>query len=153
MKKLSQITHFCGVKPLAWKSGCVKFLTNSMSECVSQVLSALEDSKWGWSILVVLLCYPCILMCKALLLMMRWKLEVLLWYKDVTKLEALLWYLYNYRGWLSTLHASPKAAVCSKIQSTRQGLSLSFPLAVHRVQQCLLHPNVQCTSSNRKPAS
>ena len=30
-KKLSQITHFCGVKLLAWKSGCVKFLTNSMS--------------------------------------------------------------------------------------------------------------------------
>ena len=30
-KKLSQITHFCGVKLLAWKSGCVNFLTNSMS--------------------------------------------------------------------------------------------------------------------------
>ena len=26
-----QITHFCGVKLLAWKSGCVKFWTNIMS--------------------------------------------------------------------------------------------------------------------------
>ena len=53
-------------------------------KCVSQVLSALEDSMWGWSILVVLLWYPCILICQALLLKMRWKLEVLLWYKDIT---------------------------------------------------------------------
>ena len=28
---MSQITHFCGVKLLAWKSGCVKFWTNIMS--------------------------------------------------------------------------------------------------------------------------
>ena len=26
--RMSLITHFCGVKLLAWKSGCVKFLTN-----------------------------------------------------------------------------------------------------------------------------
>ena len=31
-EKMSQITHFCGVKFLAWKSGGVKFLTNSMSD-------------------------------------------------------------------------------------------------------------------------
>ena len=30
-RKMSQFTRFCGVKFLAWKSGCVKFLTNSMS--------------------------------------------------------------------------------------------------------------------------
>ena len=30
-RKMSQFTHFCGVKFLAWKSGCVKFLTYSMS--------------------------------------------------------------------------------------------------------------------------
>ena len=30
-KKLSQITHFCDVKLLAWKSGCVKFWTNIIS--------------------------------------------------------------------------------------------------------------------------
>ena len=30
-EKNVKITHFCGVKLLAWKSGCVKFLTNSMS--------------------------------------------------------------------------------------------------------------------------
>ena len=30
-KKISQITHFCGVKLLAWKSGGVNFLTNIMS--------------------------------------------------------------------------------------------------------------------------
>ena len=30
-KKMSQITQFCGVKFLAWKSGCVNFLTNFMS--------------------------------------------------------------------------------------------------------------------------
>ena len=30
-KKMSQITHFCIVKLLAWKSGCVKFWTNIMS--------------------------------------------------------------------------------------------------------------------------
>ena len=29
-RKMSQFTCFCGVKFLAWKSGCVKFLTNSM---------------------------------------------------------------------------------------------------------------------------
>ena len=29
---MSQITHFCGVKLLAWYSGCVKFWTNIMSE-------------------------------------------------------------------------------------------------------------------------
>ena len=29
---MSQFTRFCGVKFLAWKSGCVKFLTNIMSE-------------------------------------------------------------------------------------------------------------------------
>ena len=28
---MSQITHFCGVKLIAWKSGCVKFWTNIMS--------------------------------------------------------------------------------------------------------------------------
>ena len=28
---MSQITHFCGVKLVAWKSGCVKFWTNIMS--------------------------------------------------------------------------------------------------------------------------
>ena len=28
---MSQITHFCGVQLLAWKSGCVKFWTNIMS--------------------------------------------------------------------------------------------------------------------------
>ena len=28
---MSLITHFCGVKLLAWKSGCVKFWTNIMS--------------------------------------------------------------------------------------------------------------------------
>ena len=28
---MSQITHFCNVKLLAWKSGCVKFWTNIMS--------------------------------------------------------------------------------------------------------------------------
>ena len=28
---MSQITRFCGVKLLAWKSGCVKFWTNIMS--------------------------------------------------------------------------------------------------------------------------
>ena len=32
-EKMSQITHFCGVNFLAWKSGSVKFLTNIMSEC------------------------------------------------------------------------------------------------------------------------
>ena len=31
-RKMSQFTRFCGVKFLAWKSGCVKFLTNSMSD-------------------------------------------------------------------------------------------------------------------------
>ena len=30
-RKMSQFTRFCGVKFLAWKSGCVNFLTNSMS--------------------------------------------------------------------------------------------------------------------------
>ena len=30
--KMSQITHFCGVKYLAWKSGGVKFWTNIMSD-------------------------------------------------------------------------------------------------------------------------
>ena len=30
-RKMSQITHFCGVKFLAWKSGSVKFWTNIMS--------------------------------------------------------------------------------------------------------------------------
>ena len=30
-RKLSQFMRFCGVKFLAWKSGCVIFLTNSMS--------------------------------------------------------------------------------------------------------------------------
>ena len=30
-RKMSQFTRFCGVKFLAWKSGCVRFLTNSMS--------------------------------------------------------------------------------------------------------------------------
>ena len=30
-RKMSQFTRFCGVKFLAWKSGCVKFLTNIMS--------------------------------------------------------------------------------------------------------------------------
>ena len=30
-RKMSQIMHFCGVKLLNWKSGCVKFLTNFMS--------------------------------------------------------------------------------------------------------------------------
>ena len=30
-RKMSQFTHFCGVKFLAWKSGCVKFWTNFMS--------------------------------------------------------------------------------------------------------------------------
>ena len=38
---MSQITHFCGVKLLAWKSGCVKFLTNSMSGGTGRV-STLE---------------------------------------------------------------------------------------------------------------
>ena len=33
-RKMSQFTRFCSVKFLAWKSGCVKFLTNSMSETV-----------------------------------------------------------------------------------------------------------------------
>ena len=28
---MSQITHFCAVQILSWKSGCVKFWTNSMS--------------------------------------------------------------------------------------------------------------------------
>ena len=30
-EKMSQITHFCGVKFLAWKSSSVKFWTNIMS--------------------------------------------------------------------------------------------------------------------------
>ena len=29
---MSQVTHLCGVKLLAWKSGCVKFWTNIMSD-------------------------------------------------------------------------------------------------------------------------
>ena len=29
-RNMSQLTRFCGVKFLAWKPGCVKFLTNSM---------------------------------------------------------------------------------------------------------------------------
>ena len=31
-RKMSQFTHFCGAKFLSWKSGCVKFWTNFMSE-------------------------------------------------------------------------------------------------------------------------
>ena len=37
-RKMSQFTHFCGVKFLAWKSGCVKFWTNFMSALVSDSL-------------------------------------------------------------------------------------------------------------------
>ena len=31
-RKNSQVTHLCGVKLLVWKSGCVKFWTNTMSD-------------------------------------------------------------------------------------------------------------------------
>ena len=34
-EKMSQITHFCGVKFLAWKYGTVKFSTNIMSDMIS----------------------------------------------------------------------------------------------------------------------
>ena len=40
-EKMSQITHFCGVKLLAWKSGCVKYLTNIMGKHKSRLHSEL----------------------------------------------------------------------------------------------------------------
>ena len=44
-EKMSQITHFCGVKLLAWKSGCVKFWTNIMSAFVMLHF----EQGWFWA--------------------------------------------------------------------------------------------------------
>ena len=45
---MSQITHFCDVKLLAWKSGCVKFLTNSMSESKQLIAAIGLSMKKNW---------------------------------------------------------------------------------------------------------
>ena len=45
-RKMSQITHFCGVKLLAWKSGCVKFWTNIMSAGNLLALKVLLEDHW-----------------------------------------------------------------------------------------------------------
>ena len=42
---MSQITHFCSVKLVAWKSGCVKFLTNIMSELSTSVIITWETCR------------------------------------------------------------------------------------------------------------
>ena len=43
---MSQITHFCCVKLLAWKSGCVKFWTNIMSAGNLLALKVLLEDHW-----------------------------------------------------------------------------------------------------------
>ena len=45
-EQLSQITRFCGVKLLAWKTGCVKFLRNIMSESRSPSLALISIPRW-----------------------------------------------------------------------------------------------------------
>ena len=43
---MSQITHFCGVKLLAWKYGCVKFWTNIMSGFIYVCFFSLVRARW-----------------------------------------------------------------------------------------------------------
>ena len=56
-RKMSQFLHFCGVKCLAWKSGCVKFLTNSMSAPVPHCILLLPQRQWTLQTPYCLLAY------------------------------------------------------------------------------------------------
>ena len=67
-EKLSQITHFCNVKLLAWKSSCVNFLTNIMSWSQG-VEFVLIDTGDFWLFLICLewllvSCLPCLMLTK-----------------------------------------------------------------------------------------
>ena len=46
-EKMSQITHFCGIKFLAWKSTSVKFLTNIMSVMLLMLMVLFAWCWWG----------------------------------------------------------------------------------------------------------
>ena len=46
-RKMSQFSRFCGVKFLAWKYGCVKFLTNIMSDSPVKGLGYISPPKTG----------------------------------------------------------------------------------------------------------